>query len=106
MAKKQVEEVAPLRTEASATVYNAGVTPRKARLVIDCVRGKDLDEAYALLGTLNKAASPIVLKLIKSCEANAVNNFKMNRADLYVATIYANDGAKLKRFLPRAKGSA
>ena len=69
MAKKQVEEVAPLRTEASATVYNAGVTPRKARLVIDCVRGKDLDEAYALLGTLNKAASPIVLKLIKSCDA-------------------------------------
>ncbi len=107
MAKKIVEEnAAPLRNEACATVSNAGVTPRKARLVIDCVRGKDIDDAYSLLNNLNKAASPIVAKLIKSAEANAVNNFKMNRADLYIATIYANDGSKLKRFLPRAKGSA
>ena len=108
MAKQIVEETVatPTRSEATATVTNAGVTPRKARLVIDCVRGKSLDEAYALLSNLNKAASPIVLKLIKSCEANAVNNFNMSRENLYIASIYANDGQRLKRFLPRAKGSA
>ena len=109
MAKKKKEEVIenkPLRDEAVAIVRNAGVTPRKARLVIDLVRGKTLVEAYDILNNLNKAASPIVLKLIKSAEANAVNNFKMDPESLYIKTIYAGDGAKLKRYLPRAKGSA
>ena len=62
------------------------------------------DEAVAIVR--NAAASPIVLKLIKSAEANAVNNFKMDPESLYIKTIYAGDGAKLKRYLPRAKGSA
>ena len=109
MAKKKIEEKVenkPLRDEAVAIVRNAGVTPRKARLVIDLVRGKTLAEAYDILNNLNKAASPIVLKLIKSAEANAVNNFKMNPESLYIKTIYAGDGPKLKRYLPRAKGSA
>ena len=108
MAKKKKEEVIenkPLRDEAVAIVRNAGVTPRKARLVIDLVRGKTLVEAYDILNNLNKAASPIVLKLIKSAEANAVNNFKMDPESLYIKTIYAGDGAKLKRYLPRAKGA-
>ena len=104
--KEEVIENKPLRDEAVAIVRNAGVTPRKARLVIDLVRGKTLVEAYDILNNLNKAASPIVLKLIKSAEANAVNNFKMDPESLYIKTIYAGDGAKLKRYLPRAKGSA
>ena len=106
MAKKKKEEVIenkPLRDEAVAIVRNAGVTPRKARLVIDLVRGKTLVEAYDILNNLNKAASPIVLKLIKSAEANAVNNFKMDPESLYIKTIYAGDGAKLKRYLPEYK---
>lgn len=107
--KKEAKVETPveaLRHEAFAIAHNIGVTPRKARLVIDLVRGKSLPEAYAILSTTNKAAVTPVTKVIKSAEANAVNNFKMKSEDLYIATIYANDGPRLKRFLPRAKGSA
>ena len=91
---------------AKAIATNIGVTPRKARLVVDLVRGKTLAEAYAILANTNKAAVTPVTKVIKSAEANAVNNFKMKSEDLYIAEIYATDGIRLKRFLPRAKGSA
>ncbi len=108
MAKKEkeVKKVEPTRTEAVAITRNISVTPRKMRLVIDLVRGKSLAEAYSILENTNKAASDVVLKTIKSAEANAVNNFKMNPSDLYVSKIFAGDGPRLKRFLPRAKGSA
>ena len=75
-------------------------------MVVDLVRGKTLAEAYAILANTNKAAVTPVTKVIKSAEANAVNNFKMKSEDLYIAEIYATDGIRLKRFLPRAKGSA
>ena len=89
----EAEITEPLRDSAKAIATNIGVTPRKARLVVDLVRGKTLAAAY-------------VTKVIKSAEANAVNNFKMKSEDLYIAEIYATDGIRLKRFLPRAKGSA
>ena len=92
--------------EAKASVTNVGVTPRKARLVIDLVRGKTVSEAQAILKNVNKAASPIVLKLINSAAANAVNNHGMNSDKLFVKEIYANEGLKMKRFMPRAKGRA
>ena len=102
----KAEPVKPAVTEARATAYDVRVTPRKARLVIDLVRGKNVNEALGILANLNKAASPIVAKVIKSAAANAINNFGMDEESLYVATIYANDGLRMKRFLPRAKGSA
>ncbi len=92
--------------EAKASVSNVGVTPRKARLVIDLVRGKSVAEAQAILKNVNKAASPIVLKLVNSAAANAVNNHGMNQDKLYVKEIYADEGVKMKRFMPRAKGRA
>ena len=92
--------------EAKASVKNVGVTPRKARLVIDLVRGKTVSEAQAILKNVNKAASPIVLKLINSAAANAVNNHGMNQDKLFVKEIYADEGIKMKRFMPRAKGRA
>ena len=92
--------------EAKASVSNVGVTPRKARLVIDLVRGKTVAEAQAILKNVNKAASPIVLKLINSAAANAVNNHGMNSDKLFIKEIYANEGLKMKRFMPRAKGRA
>ena len=82
------------------------VTPRKARLVIDLVRGKGVNEALGILYNVNRAASPLVSKVIRSAAANAINNFGMSEEKLYVAEIYASDGIKMKRFLPRAKGSA
>ena len=92
--------------QAKASVSNVGVTPRKARLVIDLVRGKSVAEAQAILKNVNKAASPIVLKLINSAAANAVNNHGMNQDKLFVKEIYADEGIKMKRFMPRAKGRA
>ena len=92
--------------EAKASVSNVGVTPRKARLVIDLVRGKSVAEAQAILKNVNRAASPIVLKLINSAAANAVNNHGMNQDKLFVKEIYADEGIKMKRFMPRAKGRA
>lgn len=107
-AKKETPEVVakPIITEARAIAYDVRVTPRKARLVIDLVRGKDVSVAIGILENVNKAASPIVLKVIKSAVANAVNNFNMDESSLYIDTIYANEGLRMKRFLPRAKGSA
>ncbi len=96
----------PQVTEARAVAKDVRVTPRKARLVIDLVRGKGVNEALGILYNVNRAASPLVSKVIRSAAANAINNFSMSEEKLYVAEIYATDGIKMKRFLPRAKGSA
>ena len=96
----------PMPTEARAIAKNVRVTPRKVRLVIDLVRGLDVKEALGILANVNKAAAVPVSKLIKSAAANATNNFGMDEDKLYIATIYANDGLRMKRYLPRAKGSA
>lgn len=102
----QPEENKPLRNEVKAELNNYGVTPRKVRLVIDLVRGKDIDTAYDILENTEKLCARDIKKLIKSAEANAVNNFHMDRDTLYVSSITANDSLKLKRILPRAKGAA
>ena len=86
-------------TEAKATVTSVRVTPRKCRLVIDLVRGKDVKVALGILANTNKSATPIVDKLIRSAAANAINNHEMDEDKLYVAEIYANDGPRMKRYL-------
>lgn len=106
--KKVNEEVklqAPV-TEAKAIAKNVRCTPRKARLVIDIVRGLDVTAAINLLKNTNKAAATPVTKVIQSAAANAVNNFNLDDEKLYIAEIYATDGLRMKRFIPRAKGSA
>ena len=92
--------------EAKAKAIGVRVTPRKCRLVIDLIRGKKVSDALGILANLNKSASPVVAKLVKSAAANAVNNNKMDESKLYIKAIYANDGPRLKRYMPRAKGSA
>lgn len=96
----------PMPTEAKAIAKNVRVTPRKVRLVIDLVRGKDVSTALGILYNTNRAASAPVIKVINSAVANAVNNFGMDKEALYISEIYATDGLKMKRYLPRAKGSA
>lgn len=93
-------------TEARAMVRALKTTPRKVRLVIDLVRGKDVDEALAILNLCNHMVAVDVAKLIKSASANATNNFGLNGDKLYVSEIWANDSLKMRRYLPRAKGSA
>ena len=109
-AKKEEKKVEapkkPAPTEARAVATNVRLTPRKARLVIDQVRGKDVKVALGLLKNINRAASEPVSKVIKSAAANAINNFGMDEDKLFIKEIYANDGLKMRRYLPRAKGSA
>ena len=105
---KKVEEkpAKPAVTSAKAVAKDVRVTPRKARLVLDLIRGKQINEALGILSNVNKAASPIIAKVVKSAASNAINNFGMSEEKLYVAECFAGDGIKMKRYLPRAKGSA
>lgn len=82
------------------------ISPRKVKIVLDLIRGKNVDEALAILTYTPKAACPVVLKVLNSAIANAVNNLEMDRQDLYVAEVYANPGPTLKRFVARSRGSA
>lgn len=83
------------------------ISPRKVRIVIDLIRGKQVDEALAILQFTPKSASPEVAKVLNSAIANAQNNPPyLNRDNLYVAEVFADQGPTLKRFMPRAKGSA
>ena len=92
--------------EARATLGDARISARKVKIVADLIRGKDVQEALAIVKYTPKAASPIVEKLLKSAIANAENNHNMNGQNLYIAEIYANQGPTMKRIRAAAKGSA
>lgn len=92
--------------EARAIARYVRISPRKARLVLNLIRGKHVDEALAILKFTPKKASKIVEKVLKSAIANAENNHNMNRDNLYVAKAVADEGPTMKRVLPRARGRA
>ena len=92
--------------EARAYLKNARISPRKVQIVLDLIRNKPLDIALAALDLTPKAASPIVSKLVKSAQANAVNNFSMDGDNLYVAECFVTPGPIMKRIMPRAQGRA
>ena len=92
--------------EVKATAKTLRIPPRKARLVIDLIRGKDVAEAAAILRFTPNAAAVAIGKTLKSAVANAVNNNDMDEEKLYVKACYANEGITLKRYMPRAIGSA
>ena len=82
------------------------ISSRKVQVVIDLIRGKKVDQALAILMYTPKSASPVVEKLLNSAIANAENNLGLDRENLYVAEVYANQGPTLKRYRPRAQGRA
>jgi large subunit ribosomal protein L22 len=92
--------------QAKAVARTVRIAPRKARLVVDLIRGKHVGEAVAILRHTNKAASPIVEKVLKSAIANAEHNYEMDANNLYVTEAYVNEGPTLKRYRPRAMGRA
>ena len=92
--------------EVKATSKTLRIPPRKARLVLDLIRGKDVNEAAAILKFTPNVAAESISKVLKSAVSNAVNNNEMDEEKLYVKACYANEGITLKRFMPRAKGSA
>jgi len=92
--------------KAEATLKYARISSRKVKIVADLIKGKDIDEALAIVKFTPKASSEIIEKLLKSAIANAENNHNMAHEKLYVAEIFANQGPTLKRIRPAAKGSA
>ena len=92
--------------EARATLKFARISSRKVKIVADLIRGKNVDEALAIVKFTPKASSEVIEKLLKSAIANAENNHDMKHENLYVAEIFANQGPTLKRIRPAAKGSA
>lgn len=106
---KRIKEKAAKRAEQRdmrprAVARYVRISSRKVRIVIDLIRGKQVSEALAILKFTPKSASPVVEKLLKSAIANAVYK-GLNKDDLYVAEVYADQGPTLKRMMPRAKGS-
>ena len=100
------ETVKTTTLEAKAILRYARISSRKVKIVADLIRGKKVDEALAIVKFTPKASSEILEKLLKSAIANAENNHGMNRGNLIVSEIYANQGPTLKRIRPAAKGSA
>lgn len=92
--------------EAKAVAKYIRISPRKMKFVCDMVRGKQVDEALAILKFHPSKGAKILEKVVKSAAANAENNFDLDRDKLYVSNAYANQGPTMKRWRPRAKGSA
>ncbi len=93
-------------TKQTATLRYLRMAPRKVRLVADVIRGLSVNEAEAQLVMQRKRAAKPLLKLLRSAMANAKNNSKVSLEGLYVEAIKVDGGPMLKRFLPRARGSA
>ncbi len=110
MATRSREKTAKRRENADkrprAIARYIRISSRKVKIVIDLIRGKSVREAEAILRYTPKAATEPVLKLLNSAVANAENNLELNRDDLYVAEVYANQGPTLMRYRPRAHGRA
>ena len=83
---------------------NAPIAPKKARLILDEVRGKRLDEAMAILRFMRTPHARLVAKAVRSAAANAENNYDLNLRGLRIAQAFVGDGMRLRRLQPRARG--
>lgn len=91
--------------QARAVAKYIHISPRKARQVVDLIRGKEVEEALALLNFCPKAGAKVITKVVKSALANAQHNHQI-RDTLYVSEARIDEGPTLKRFTPRAMGRA
>lgn len=92
--------------EAKAVAKTVRIAPRKVKLVIDLIRGKNVGDAYALLRNTPRGATKVVEKLLKSAVANAEHNYQLDQDKLFVKEIYVGEGKTLKRMQPHAQGRA
>ncbi|MBA4370497.1 MAG: 50S ribosomal protein L22 [Coriobacteriaceae bacterium] len=92
--------------ETRAVARYVRVSPRKARLVVDLIRGKGVGDAQAILRFTPRAVAEDVEKVLNSAVANAEKNLKLKPETLYVAETYVDEGPTLKRIRPRAQGRA
>lgn len=92
--------------EARAVASHIRIAPRKVRIVVDLIRGKQVGEAFAILKHTPKVASEVVEKVLKSAVANAEHNYDMNVDNLYVSQAFVDQGPTMKRIHPRSRGQA
>lgn len=92
--------------EAKSIAKYIRIAPRKVRIVMDLIRGKNVGEAFAILKFTPKVGSEVLEKVLKSAVANAEHNYDMNADKLYVSAAYVDQGPTLKRIHPRSRGQA
>ncbi len=92
--------------ESSAKLTFARLSPRKTRLVVDMIRGKEVENALNILKFSPQPSAKLISKLIKSAVANAEQKGVNDIDKMFVKTVFVNEGSRLKRFLPRAMGRA
>jgi len=90
--------------EVRAVSKNTGIPPRKARLLVDMVRGKKVEEALTMLQFTPSPSARVVAKAIKSAAANAESVFQLSPSELKIVEIFADEAQTLKRFRPRSRG--
>lgn len=111
-AKKDVHHLSSKCRKESSSVESKAiakyirVAPRKVRVVMDLIRGKNIGEAFAILKFTPKVGADVIEKVLKSAIANAENNFDMNVDKLYVSSAFVDQGYTLKRIHPRSRGQA
>jgi ribosomal protein L22 len=110
-SKKSEEAPEAPRDESGAVAVRAQAkfvrsAPRKARLVMDHIRGKDVADARAILLHTPRAVAADISKLLESAVANAENNFELDPGDLRIGRAVVDEGPTIKRFRPRAQGRA
>jgi len=88
----------------TAKAKDIGIPPRKVRLIVDMVRGKQVDKALTMLKFVPTPTAKAVAKVIKSAASNAENNYDMIPSELKIVAIMANEGHTLKRYRPQARG--
>jgi large subunit ribosomal protein L22 len=92
--------------EVKAKLRYLRIAPRKVRLVADLIRGKSVEEAERILNFTRKKAALPLLKLLKSAIANAKHNFNLDEKNLYISKIIVDEGPKMEKIFPRARGRA
>ena len=92
------------RTEAKAVAKTIRIAPRKTRLIIDLIRGKSVNEAFAILKNQPQKAARVIEKVLQSATSNAVNNFKLKEENLFVKTCYVDEAIVMKRAKMDSRG--
>ena len=92
--------------EAKAVAKYIRIAPRKIRVVMDLIRGKNIGEAFAILKYTPKVGADVIEKVLKSAVANAEHNNDMNVDNLFISAAYVDQGPTLKRIHPRSRGQA
>ena len=92
------------KTKAKAVAKTVRIAPRNTRRIIDLIRGKNVDEARAILANQPQRAAKVIEKVLNSAVANAINNYQMNEENLYVKTCYVDEAIVLKRAKMDSRG--